>query len=297
MDYPLDELVPYIDWTPFFSTWELRGSYPAILRDNRYGREAGKLFEDAQQLLDQIVSQKQLTAKAVMQIFPANAVGDDIEIYNQDTEQIARFHFFRQQIKKADYQFCLTDFIAPQNTGKKDWLGMFAVTTGLGLDELVNQFEAENDVYNSIMAKALADRLAEAFTEKLHDLTRKQYWGYAGDEDISIAELIKEKYCGIRPAPGYPACPDHSEKETLFRLLDAEQYTGIQLTSSFAMDPPASVCGWYFSHPKSKYFSIGKISKDQLIDYCQRKRTDLEDIKRFISPFLNENVHPETQLA
>ena len=297
VDYPLDELVPYIDWTPFFSTWELRGSYPAILRDNRYGREAGKLFEDAQQLLDQIVSQKQLTAKAVMQIFPANAVGDDIEIYNQDTEQIARFHFFRQQIKKADYQFCLTDFIAPQNTGKKDWLGMFAVTTGLGLDELVNQFEAENDVYNSIMAKALADRLAEAFTEKLHDLTRKQYWGYAGDEDISIAELIKEKYCGIRPAPGYPACPDHSEKETLFRLLDAEQYTGIQLTSSFAMDPPASVCGWYFSHPKSKYFSIGKISKDQLIDYCQRKRTDLEDIKRFISPFLNENVHPETQLA
>ena len=297
VDYPLDELVPYIDWTPFFSTWELRGSYPAILRDNRYGREAGKLFEDAQQLLDQIVSQKQLTAKAVMQIFPANAVGDDIEIYNQDTEQIARFHFFRQQIKKADYQFCLTDFIAPQNTGKKDWLGMFAVTTGLGLDELVNQFEAENDVYNSIMAKALADRLAEAFTEKLHDLTRKQYWGYAGDEDISIAELIKEKYCGIRPAPGYPACPDHSEKETLFRLLDAEQYTGIQLTSSFAMDPPASVCGWYFSHPKSKYFSIGKISKDQLIDYCQRKRTDLEDIKRFISPFFNENVHPETQLA
>ena len=297
VDYPLDELVPYIDWTPFFSTWELRGSYPAILRDNRYGREAGKLFEDAQQLLDQIVSQKQLTAKAVMQIFPANAVGDDIEIYNQDTEQIARFHFFRQQIKKADYQFCLTDFIAPQNTGKKDWLGMFAVTTGLGLDELVNQFEAENDVYNSIMAKALADRLAEAFTEKLHDLTRKQYWGYAGDEDISIAKLIKEKYCGIRPAPGYPACPDHSEKETLFRLLDAEQYTGIQLTSSFAMDPPASVCGWYFSHPKSKYFSIGKISKDQLIDYCQRKRTDLEDIKRFISPFLNENVHPETQLA
>ena len=297
VDYPLDELVPYIDWTPFFSTWELRGSYPAILRDNRYGREAGKLFEDAQQLLDQIVSQKQLTAKAVMQIFPANAVGDDIEIYNQDTEQIARFHFFRQQIKKADYQFCLTDFIAPQNTGKKDWLGMFAVTTGLGLDELVNQFEAENDVYNSIMAKALADRLAEAFAEKLHELTRKQYWGYAGNEDFSIAELIKEKYCGIRPAPGYPACPDHSEKETLFRLLDAEQYTGIQLTSSFAMDPPASVCGWYFSHPKSKYFSIGKISKDQLIDYCQRKRTDLEDIKRFISPFLNENVHPETQLA
>lgn len=296
-DYPLDELVPYIDWTPFFSTWELRGSYPAIFRDNRYGREAEKLFEDAQQLLDQIVSQKQLTAKAVMQIFPANAIGDDIEIYNQDTEQIARFHFFRQQIKKADYQFCLTDFIAPQNTGKKDWLGMFSVTTGLGLDELVNQFEAENDVYNSIMAKALADRLAEAFTEKLHDLTRKQYWGYAGNEDFSIEELIKEKYCGIRPAPGYPACPDHSEKETLFRLLDAEQYTGIQLTSSFAMDPPASVCGWYFSHPKSKYFSIGKISKDQLIDYCQRKRTDLEDMKRFISPFLNENIQTETQLA
>ena len=296
-NFPLEELVPYIDWTPFFSTWELKGRYPAILNDERYGKEAVKLFKDAKELLDRIVSKKQLTAKAVLQIYPVVSVGEDLEIFNQKSEQIAKFHFLRQQVKKADQQLCLSDFIASKDSGKQDWLGMFALTTGLGLNELLHRFEVENDDYNSIMAKALADRLAEAFAEKLHELTRRQYWGYAGDEDLSYEELLKEKYLGIRPAPGYPACPDHSEKETLFKLLQVEKNTGIKLTSNFAMDPPASVCGWYFSHSESKYFSIGKISEDQLIDYCERKEMELKEARRFISPYLQETNQLEPELA
>ena len=296
-NYPLEELVPYIDWTPFFTTWELRGKYPSILEDDKYGNEATKLFKDAKQLLNEIVKNKLLNANAVVHIFPASSVGDDVEIYDLNEDAIAQVHCLRQQIKKADYQFCLSDFIAPKDSGKQDWLGAFAVTTGIGLNKIVEEFEANDDDYNAIMAKALADRLAEAFAEKLHELTRKQYWGYATEENLSLENVLKEKYYGIRPAPGYPACPDHSEKEILFKLLNAEVNTGIQLTSNFAMDPPASVCGWYFSHPESKYFSIGKISDDQLKDYCQRKQVDLEDMKRFISPFLKENIQSETQLA
>lgn len=296
-NYPLEELVPYIDWTPFFTTWELRGKYPSILEDDKYGNEATKLFKDAKQLLNEIVKNKLLNANAVVHISPASSVGDDVEIYDLNEDAIAQVHCLRQQIKKADYQFCLSDFIAPKDSGKQDWLGAFAVTTGIGLNKIVEEFEANDDDYNAIMAKALADRLAEAFAEKLHELTRKQYWGYATEENLSLENVLKEKYYGIRPAPGYPACPDHSEKEILFKLLNAEVNTGIQLTSNFAMDPPASVCGWYFSHPESKYFSIGKISDDQLKDYCQRKQVDLEDMKRFISPFLKENIQSETQLA
>ena len=296
-NYPLEELVPYIDWTPFFTTWELRGKYPSILEDDKYGNEATKLFKDAKQLLNEIVKNKLLNANAVVHIFPASSVGDDVEIYDLNEDAIAQVHCLRQQIKKADYQFCLSDFIAPKDSGKQDWLGAFAVTTGIGLNKIVEEFEANDDDYNAIMAKALADRLAEAFAEKLHELTRKQYWGYATEENLSLENVLKEKYYGIRPAPGYPACPDHSEKEILFKLLNAEVNTGIQLTSNFAMDPPASVCGWYFSHPESKYFSIGKISDDQLKDYCQRKQVDLEDMKRFISPFLKDNIQSETQLA
>ena len=296
-NYPLEELVPYIDWTPFFTTWELRGRYPSILKDGKYGNEATKLFKDAKQLLNEIVKNKLLNANAVVHIFPASSVGDDVEIYDLNEDAIAQVHCLRQQIKKADYQFCLSDFIAPKDSGKQDWLGAFAVTTGIGLNKIVEEFEANDDDYNAIMAKALADRLAEAFAEKLHELTRKQYWGYATEENLSLENVLKEKYYGIRPAPGYPACPDHSEKEILFKLLNAEVNTGIQLTSNFAMDPPASVCGWYFSHPESKYFSIGKISDDQLKDYCQRKQVDLEDMKRFISPFLKDNIQSETQLA
>ena len=293
-NYPLEELVPYIDWTPFFTTWELRGKYPSILEDDKYGNEATKLFKDAKQLLNEIVENKLLNANAVVHIFPASSVGDDVEIYDLNEDAIAHVHCLRQQIKKADYQFCLSDFIAPKDSGKQDWLGAFAVTTGIGLNKIVEEFEANDDDYNAIMAKALADRLAEAFAEKLHELTRKQYWGYATEENLSLENVLKEKYYGIRPAPGYPACPDHSEKEILFKLLNAEVNTGIQLTSNFAMDPPASVCGWYFSHPESKYFSIGKISDDQLKDYCQRKQVDLEDMKRFISPFLKENIQSKT---
>tara|TARA_B100000953_G_scaffold116206_1_gene95663 strand:- start:659 stop:4327 length:3669 start_codon:yes stop_codon:yes gene_type:complete len=296
-NYPLEELVPYIDWTPFFTTWELRGKYPSILGDDKYGNEATKLFKDAKQLLNKIVKNKLLNANAVVHIFPASSVEDDVEIYDLNEDAIAQVHCLRQQIKKEDYQFCLSDFIAPKDSGKQDWLGAFAVTTGIGLNKIVEEFEANDDDYNAIMAKALADRLAEAFAEKLHELTRKQYWGYATEENLSLENVLKEKYYGIRPAPGYPACPDHSEKEILFKLLNAEVNTGIQLTSNFAMDPPASVCGWYFSHPESKYFSIGKISDDQLKDYCQRKQVDLEDMKRFISPFLKENIQSETQLA
>ena len=296
-NYPLEELVPYIDWTPFFTTWELKGKYPSILEDDKYGNEATKLFKDAKQLLNEIVENKLLNANAVVHIFPASSVGDDVEIYDLNEGAIAQVHCLRQQIKKADYQFCLSDFIAPKDSGKQDWLGAFAVTTGIGLNKIVEEFEANDDDYNAIMAKALADRLAEAFAEKLHELTRKQYWGYATEENLSLENVLKEKYYGIRPAPGYPACPDHSEKEILFKLLNAEVNTGIQLTSNFAMDPPASVCGWYFSHPESKYFSIGKISDDQLKDYCQRKQVDLEDMKRFISPFLKDNIQSETQLA
>ena len=296
-NYPLEELVPYIDWTPFFTTWELRGKYPSILKDDKYGNEATKLFKDAKQLLNEIVKNKLLNANAVVHIFPASSVGDDVEIYDLNEDAIAQVHCLRQQIKKADYQFCLSDFIAPKDSGKQDWLGAFAVTTGIGLNKIVEEFEANDDDYNAIMAKALADRLAEAFAEKLHELTRKQYWGYATEENLSLENVLKEKYYGIRPAPGYPACPDHSEKEVLFKLLNAEVNTGIQLTSNFAMDPPASVCGWYFSHPESKYFSIGKIFDDQLKDYCQRKQVDLEDMKRFISPFLKKNIKSETQLV
>ena len=296
-EFSLEELVPFIDWTPFFTTWELKGTYPSVLKDAKYGKESQKLFNDAKCLLDEIVTKKLLTARAIMRIIPASSVGDDIELYNFKNESIAQFHFLRQQVKKADYQLCLSDFIAPRNLGKPDWLGIFAVTTGIGLDKIVEGFKANNDDYNAIMAKALADRLAEAFAEKLHDLTRKEYWGYAPNENMTIENVLKEKYDGIRPAPGYPACPDHSEKELLFNILDPNGKTGIHLTSNFAMDPPASVCGWYFSHPESKYFSIGKISEDQLTNYCDRKKMHSDQVRRFISPYLRESNQFEPELV
>ena len=296
-NYPLTDLVPYIDWTPFFTTWELKGTYPSILKDDKYGNEATKLFKDAKRLLNEIVNNKLLTANAVVHIFPASSEGDDVEIYDLNKDVIVHVNCLRQQIKKADHQFCLSDFIAPKDSKKQDWLGAFAVTTGIGLNKIVEEFEANDDDYNVIMAKALADRLAEAFAEKLHELTRKQYWGYATEENLSLENMLKGKYYGIRPAPGYPACPDHSEKEILFKLLNAEVNTGIQLTSNFAMDPPASVCGWYFSHPESKYFSIGKISEDQLTDYCDRKKMHPDEIRRFISPYLKETSQFDTNLV
>jgi len=290
-DFPLEELVPYIDWTPFFHTWELRGSYPKIFNDAFVGAEAKKLFDDAQVLLKEIVSKKLLQANAVIGFWPANAVGDDIELYTDETRTkvLDTIYTLRQQAEKpkGEPYYALADFIAPKQTGIADYWGGFAVTAGLGCDELVAKFEADHDDYNSIMAKALADRLAEAFAEKMHELVRREYWGYAKDEHLSSEDMIKEKYQGIRPAPGYPACPDHTEKWTLFKLLNAEANTGIYLTESLAMMPASSVSGFYFAHPQSKYFGLGKITKDQVEDYAERKKMPLEEVERWLSPNLS----------
>jgi len=285
-DYPLEELVPYIDWTPFFHTWELRGSYPKIFNDKSVGDEAKKLFDDAQVLLKKIVDEKLLTAKAVIGFWPANTVGDDILLEAEGKP--VTIHTLRQQAEKVAGQpyYALSDFVAPLESGIQDYFGGFAVTTGIGCDEMVAEFEANYDDYNSIMAKALADRLAEAFAERMHELVRKEYWGYAQDEQLSSEDLIKEEYSGIRPAPGYPACPDHTEKETLFNLLGAEEKIGLKLTESFAMYPTAAVSGFYFAHPQSRYFGLGKITKDQVEEYAVRKNMTLEDTERWLSPNL-----------
>ncbi|WP_256012745.1 methionine synthase [Desertivirga xinjiangensis] len=286
-DFPLEDLVPYIDWTPFFHTWELRGSYPRIFEDKIVGIEAKKLFDDAQKLLNRIVVEKLLRAKAVIGFWKAKSVCDDIVLETEDQGPVT-IHTLRQQTEKVagEPYYALSDFIAPQESGIDDYFGGFAVTAGIGCDELVAEFEKNHDDYNSIMTKAIADRFAEAFAEKMHELVRKEYWGYAQTEGLSNEDLIKEKYQGIRPAPGYPACPDHTEKRTLFDLLKAEEATGIHLTESFAMYPAASVSGFYFSHPESRYFGLGKISKDQVEDYAKRKNQPLEDVERWLSPNL-----------
>ncbi|MBV8389811.1 MAG: methionine synthase [Mucilaginibacter sp.] len=289
--FPLEELVPYIDWTPFFHTWELRGSYPKIFDDKYVGVEAKKLFDDAQVLLKKIINEKLLKANAVIGFWPANSVGDDIELYTDESRKqvLTTIHTLRQQAEKVKGEpyYALSDFIAPKDSAVKDYWGGFAVTSGIGCDELVAEFEKDHDDYNSIMAKALADRLAEAFAEKMHELVRREYWGYAKDEALSNEDLIKEQYQGIRPAPGYPACPDHTEKLTLFSLLKAEENTGIQLTESMAMTPTAAVSGFYFAHPQARYFGLGRISKDQIEDYAKRKKMPVEDVERWMGPNLN----------
>jgi 5-methyltetrahydrofolate--homocysteine methyltransferase len=289
--YPLEDLVPYIDWTPFFHTWELRGSYPKIFDDKYVGVEAKKLFDDAQVLLNKIVSGKLLQANGVIGFWPANSVGDDIELYTDDSRSqvLTTIYTLRQQAEKVKGEpyYALSDFIAPKESGVPDYWGGFAVTTGLGCDELVAEFEKDHDDYNSIMAKALADRLAEAFAEKMHELVRKEYWGYSKDEQLDTNGLIKEEYQGIRPAPGYPACPDHTEKITLFEILQAEDAAKMHLTESLAMTPAASVSGFYFAHPQARYFGLGKISKDQVEDYAVRKGMPLEDVERWLGPNLN----------
>jgi 5-methyltetrahydrofolate--homocysteine methyltransferase len=284
--YPLEELVPYIDWTPFFQTWELRGSYPRILEDKVVGDEARKLFADAKALLKRIVDEKLLTAKAVIGFWPAHTVGDDIVLDVEGKEVV--IHTLRQQAEKTagNPYYALSDFIAAEETGVPDYFGGFALTTGIGCDELVAEFEANYDDYNSIMAKALADRLAEAFAERMHELVRKDYWGYAKEEHLSNEDLIKEEYEGIRPAPGYPACPEHTEKGTLFQLLDAENKIGLHLTESYAMHPTAAVSGFYFAHPQAKYFGLGKITKDQIEDYAVRKAMTIDEVERWLSPNL-----------
>lgn len=287
---PLEDLVPVIDWSPLFYTWELKGRYPKIFDDPTLGSKAKELFDDAQGLLKEIIEKKLLTAKAVYGIFPANSVEDDIEVYKDESrsEVLTTFHTLRQQLEKpqGDANYALADFIAPKSTGLPDYIGGFAVTAGIGTDSLCERFEKDHDDYNSIMTKALADRLAEAFAEWLHREARKE-WGFGKEETLSNEDLIKERYRGIRPAPGYPACPDHTEKGLLFDLLNAEKSTSIQLTETFAMFPAASVSGLYFAHPQAKYFSVGKIDRDQVQDYATRKQMEVPTVERWLSPNLS----------
>ncbi len=286
-DYPLAELREYIDWTPFFQVWELAGRYPRILDDDTVGEQARKLFADAQAMLDRIIGEGLITAHAVFGLFPANAVGDDIEVYEDEQRDrvIAVLHHLRQQSAKPPGRpnTCLSDFVAPRESGIPDYVGGFAVTAGLGVTELATAFEREHDDYNSILVKALADRLAEAFAERLHERVRHEFWGYAADESLANDDLIKERYTGIRPAPGYPACPDHSEKSTLFTLLDVSRHTGITLTESYAMTPAASVSGWFVGHPGAYYFGVGKIDRDQVVSYATRKGVDVAVVERWLA--------------
>jgi 5-methyltetrahydrofolate--homocysteine methyltransferase len=291
-DYPLQELVDRIDWTPFFQSWELAGRYPRILTDEIVGEHATHLFEDAKKMLKQIVDEKWLTARAVIGLFPANSVGDDdIEIYTDDSRQqvLMKLHSLRQQAEKPPGRpnAALADFLAPKDSGVEDYIGAFAVTAGIGIDEHIERFEADHDDYHSIMVKALADRLAEAFAERMHERVRKEFWGYKKDEQLANEDLIDEKYQGIRPAPGYPACPDHTEKGLLWDLLDVEKRIGMTLTESFAMLPTAAVSGFYFAHPESRYFGLGKISEDQVKDYAKRKNWTLDYAERWLAPALS----------
>ena len=290
-DFDMGELVPYIDWTPFFHAWELKGVYPKIFDDKEKGVEAKKLFVDAQEMLQKIINEKWLQAKGVVFIYPANSVGDDdIEVYADDSKKeiISKFHTLRQQTKKPEGKpnIALADFVAPNSNGMVDYLGGFAVTTGIGIDKKVKEFEADHDDYNSILLKALADRLAEAFAEKMHHIVRTELWAYATEEDLKNEDMINEKYVGIRPAPGYPACPDHTEKRILFDLLQAEKHTGIELTESMAMFPTAAVSGFYFSNPNAHYFGLGKINKDQVENYAKRKKYEVNVIEKWLSPNL-----------
>jgi len=290
-NYPIRELIEYIDWSPLFKAWELKGRFPDILDDPVAGEVARSLYEDAQTLVNRIADEQLLTAKGTIGLFPANTVGrDDVEIYDDETRQTVRAvtHHLRQQISKAPGRpdVCLADFVAPKETGIPDYMGAFAVTAGIGIEKLCAEFESDSDDYHSVLAKALADRLAEAFAERLHERIRKEFWGYASAEDFTNHDLIREQYVGIRPAPGYPACPDHTEKITLFELLDVTKNIGISLTETFAMHPGASVSGWYFSHPQSVYFGLGKIGRDQVEDYAKRKQMEVAEVELWLAPNL-----------
>ena len=288
-DFPLTDLVDYIDWSPFFHAWELRGRFPKIFEDPVVGAEARKLYEDAQQLLKKILREKRIRARGVMAFFPANSAGDDILLYEDDRRQKvrARLHALRQQVARTDAQpnRCLADFVAPVSSGKKDYVGAFAVTAGHGVEEWARELEKSHDDYQAILLKALADRCAEAFAEKMHELAR-QAWGFGKRENLSKEELIDEKYRGIRPAAGYPACPDHTEKWGLMALLEAEKNTGIRLTESCAMTPASSVSGLYFGHPEARYFAVGAIGKDQVEDYAVRKGATRMEMEKWLQPNL-----------
>ncbi len=291
-DYPLEELREYIDWTPFFHSWQMKGSYPKIFDDPEKGEEARKLFDDAQALLDRIIAEKWLKTRAVIGLFPANALpNDSVEVYADESreEVLETFHFLRHQKERSEgrYNRSLSDYVAPKETGIEDHIGFFAVTTGIGAEECANSFREDNDDYSAIMVQALSDRLAEAFAEMMHEKVRKEFWGYAPDEDLSSKDLIKEEYTGIRPAPGYPACPEHTEKRTIWELLDVEENAGISLTESCAMNPPSAVSGYYFSHPDSEYFGVAEIGQDQVEDYAGRKGMTLAEAEKWLAPNLS----------
>ena len=287
-DYPIAELVDYIDWSPFFATWELNGKFPAIFDDDKVGPAARSLYDDARTMLRQIMDERWFRASAVVGFWPANSAGDDILVFGDQSRKDPRatLHTLRQQLTRREGRanLALADFVAPR--GSADHIGAFVVTAGLGEDEVANRFKLANDDYSSIMIKALADRLAEAFAERLHQRVRKEFWGYASDEAFKTTELIAETYRGIRPAPGYPAQPDHTEKGPLFGLLDGERI-GVKLTESFAMWPGASVCGLYLSHPEARYFGVGKIERDQVEDYARRKGWSVVEAERWLAPILN----------
>jgi 5-methyltetrahydrofolate--homocysteine methyltransferase len=288
-NFPLATLREYIDWSPFFHTWGMKGIYPRILTEGEKGVEATKIFHDAQSLLDRIIADRLITARGVYGLFPASAVGDDVVLYKEDSreEELARLHCLRQQEGRNGSKPCrsLADFIAPRETALPDHVGAFAVTAGIGVKELCDRFRAQNDDYNAIMTEALADRLAEAFAECLHKRVRDE-WGYGRGENLTPQELIAEGYRGIRPAPGYPACPDHTEKGAIWSLLDVESATGMKLTESFAMWPGSSVSGIYFAHPEARYFSLGKIDRDQVEDYAARKAMSMAEVERWLGPNL-----------
>jgi 5-methyltetrahydrofolate--homocysteine methyltransferase len=289
--YDLEELAQYIDWTPFFQTWELKGRYPAILEDEKQGEAARQLWSDAQAMLKKIIEEKWFRPRAVIGFWPANSIGDDIRLFTDEkrSEDLATFYTLRQQLSKRDGRpnVALSDFVAPVDSGKADYVGGFVVTAGIEEVAIAERFERANDDYSSILVKALADRFAEAFAERMHQRVRKEFWGYASDEAFSNDELIHEEYAGIRPAPGYPAQPDHTEKATLFSLLDATNATGVELTESYAMWPGSSVSGIYIGHPSSYYFGVAKVERDQVEDYASRKGMTIEEVERWLGPVLN----------
>ena len=280
----------YIDWTPFFISWDIAGKYPAIFDDPKRGEAAKSLFDDAQKILRRMIDEKRVSARGVIGFWPAHRRGDDVVVYTDEsrTQELTVLHHLRQQDEKAPGKpmMALSDFVAPEGADACDYVGGFAVTTGVGAEEFSLEFKDQNDDYNAIMVKALADRLAEAFAEHMHERVRREFWGYAADEQLANDDLIKERYRGIRPAPGYPACPEHTEKAALFSLLDATATTGIELTEHFAMFPTAAVSGWYFAHPESKYFAVGKIGVDQVEDYAARKGISKAEAERWLAPSL-----------
>jgi len=299
--YSIEELARYIDWTPFFQAWELRGKFPDILTDAQFGEQASSLYADARKMLRSVIREGWLQARAVIGFFPANSVDEDVELYADDarTQLLDRVHFLRQQkdLPEGKPHGALADFIAPRDSGVRDYFGAFALTAGIGIEPHLQRFEAAHDDYSSIMLKVLADRLAEAFAERLHERVRREFWGYAPDEKLGNEQMIREEYRGIRPAPGYPACPDHTEKAILWRLLDVDRNAGIALTESFAMYPTAAVSGWYFSHPQSRYLAVGRIDRDQVQDYALRKGMSVDEVERWLAPNLGYEPEPEPVVA